>query len=149
MARNYKQGKYTPVNPKKYIGDPTNIVYRSGWEKRVFRLLDEGSNVVAWCSEEIVIPYRSPIDNKIHRYFVDVFVVAKAPDGTLVKTLIEIKPFAQTQPPVAKQGKRKDRLLAETTTYLVNQAKWKQAEAYCRQRGWSFKVLTEKDINFL
>ena len=76
MAYGYKQGFFTPRFPKKYIGDPTNIVYRSGWEKRVMQTLDENSNVLRWASEEIVIPYISPIDNRPHRYFVDFYVEA-------------------------------------------------------------------------
>ena len=59
MTRNYKQGLFSPRNPKKYMGDPTNIVYRSGWEKRVMDWADGNSNVLRWSSEEVVIPYKS------------------------------------------------------------------------------------------
>ena len=95
MAYDYKQGFFRPKHPKKYIGDPTNIVFRSGWEKRVMQSLDENLNVVRWASEEIIIPYISPIDNRPHRYFVDFYVEAKLADGSIKKMLLEVKPAAQ------------------------------------------------------
>ena len=64
MAHNYKQGFFKPQNPKKYMGDPTNIVYRSGWEKRVMDWCDANPNIKQWSSEEIVIPYKSPVDDR-------------------------------------------------------------------------------------
>lgn len=143
MARNYKQGRFIPVNPKKYMGDPTKIIYRSSWEKRFFLKLDESPNVAGWASEEVVIPYYSPVDNKMHRYFVDVLVVSK----DKVVTLIEIKPWAQTQPPKTS-GRKKSTVINEVMTYAVNQAKWDAARDYCAKKGWSFKIVTEKDINF-
>lgn len=145
MARKksrYKQGKFKPTNPGKYIGDPTNIIYRSGWELKMLKMLDTSDSVKAYASEEIVIPYISPIDNKVHRYFVDMLVVSQSNQVTL----IEIKPDAQTRPPRA--SKNKERLIQESMTYLVNQAKWKAAEAYCQKKGWLFKVVTEKTLNF-
>lgn len=143
MARKYKQGRYIPVNPKKYIGDPTNIIYRSSWEKRMFMKLDESNNVLGWNSEEIVIPYISPVDGKVHRYFVDILVVSK----NKVVTLIEVKPYAQTQPPKVS-NRKKQTVINETLTYAVNQAKWKAAEEFCSKKGWIFKIVTEKDLNF-
>ncbi len=149
MARRYKQGKFKPINPGKYIGDPTEIVYRSGWEAKLMRKLDESPSVIGWNSEEVVIPYISPVDGKAHRYFVDFLVVAKSPKGDKVITLIEVKPYDQTVPPKVGKGKRQDRLISELSTYAVNQAKWAAAEEYCKRRGWHFKVLTEKSINFI
>jgi hypothetical protein len=145
MAHNYKQGFFKPVNPKKYIGDPTNIVYRSGWEKRVMDWLDTNTNVVRWGSEEIVIPYVSPIDNKLHRYFTDFYVEAVGRDGETRKMILEVKPKAQTQEPKRPQRTTK-RYITEVMTYGVNQAKWKAAEDYCRHKGWEFKVITESDL---
>jgi len=141
----YKQGLFKPVNPKKYIGDPTNIVYRSGWEKRVMDWLDTNTNVVRWGSEEIVIPYVSPIDNKLHRYFTDFYVEAVGRDGETRKMLLEVKPKAQTQEPKRPQRTTK-RYITEVMTYGVNQAKWKAAEDYCRHKGWEFRVITESDL---
>lgn len=141
----YKQGFFKPKNPKKYRGDPTNIVYRSGWEKRVMESLDDNLNVVSWGSEEIVIPYKSPVDNRIHRYYVDFYVEAIDKSGSVKTMLLEVKPHAQTLEP--KRPKRNTRrYLTEVVTYGVNQAKWKAAEEYCSHMGWQFMILTEKEL---
>lgn len=103
---------------------------------------DLSSEVIAWASEEVIVKYLSPVDNRVHRYFIDFLVVNK--DKKV--TLIEVKPYAQTLLPEAKKGKSKARYVSEISTYMVNQAKWAAAEAYCAQKGWTFKVVTEKDI---
>lgn len=135
-------GRFAPINPKKYIGDATNITYRSMWEKKIMVKFDQSSDVIAWASEEVVIKYLSPVDQRVHRYFVDFLVVNKLKQVTL----IEIKPYAQTIPPVEKKGKHKKRLVEEICTYMVNQAKWEAARAYCAQKGWTFRVITEREI---
>jgi hypothetical protein len=145
MTHNYKQGFFKPQNPKKYIGDPTNIVFRSGWEKRVMDWLDTNRNVIRWGSEEIVIPYVSPVDNKVHRYFTDFYVEAVGRDGETRKMLLEVKPKAQTQEPKKPQRTTK-RYITEVMTYGINQAKWKAAEDFCRNKGWEFRVITETDL---
>lgn len=145
MAYDYKQGFFKPKFPKKYIGDPTNIVFRSGWERRVMQSLDENLSVLRWSSEEIVIPYISPIDNRRHRYFVDFYVEAKNPDGSIRRLLIEVKPASQTKPPQTPKRKTK-RYITEVMTWGVNEAKWKAAMEYCADRGWEFKILTEAEL---
>ena len=143
--REYKQGFFKPINPQKYRGDPTNIVYRSGWEKEVMKWLDENTNVLGWGSEEVVIPYRSPVDNRVHRYFVDFYVEAVGRDGETRKMLLEVKPDAQTQEPKRQQRKTK-RYITEVMTWGVNQAKWKAAENYCQEKGWEFRLITEREL---
>lgn len=138
------QGFFKPKNPKKYKGDPTNIVYRSRWELRFMSYLDTHDDVIQWSSEEIIVPYRSPKDNRIHRYFPDFWVKVKEPSGKIGEKLIEIKPFAQTQQPKANKNKR--RYLNEVLTYAVNTEKWKYARAYCEQRGWDFLIVTEREL---
>ena len=150
MAK-YHQGKFKPKNPSKYIGDPTNIIYRSGWELKVFMTLDNHPAVTRWGSEEIIIPYKSPIDGKWHRYFPDIYIEVTNPDGKKAVQIVEIKPAAQTQSPAISKkltpsGKVSKRYLTEVMTFGVNEAKWKAANEYCADRGWSFKVMTEKDI---
>lgn len=146
MPRAYKQGKFKPLNPHKIIGDPTDIIFRSSWEQKVFHKLDQSSSVVKWGSECIVIPYISPKDNLRHRYFPDLIVVAKGKDG-YITTMIEIKPHKQSVPPaLPKTGKPTKRYAEDLMTYLINQAKWKAAEAFCDQRGIRFVVMTEADI---
>lgn len=143
--RKYYQGFFKPINPKKYRGDPTNIVYRSGWEKKVMIWCDTNSNVVSWSSEEIVIPYVSPVDNRVHRYFVDFFVEAVGKDGETHVMLLEVKPKAQTQEPKPVKRKTK-RYITEVMTWGVNQAKWDAAEKFCKSKGWEFKLITEAEL---
>lgn len=120
-----------------------NIIFRSGWEYKFMRYLDSKDNVLEWASEEIKIPYISPVDGKVHRYHVDFYV--KIDNGRSVdKYLVEIKPYSEKFPP---QRKRKTRLLEEAQrTYAVNQAKWKAAEAFCEKHGLQFKVFTEVEL---
>ena len=141
----YKQGFFKPINPKKYMGDPTNIVFRSGWEKRVMDWCDTNLNVVRWSSEEVVIPYISPLDNRPHRYSVDFYVEAIGRDGQIRNLLLELKPDAQTQEP-KKQTRKTKRYITEAMTWGVNQAKWKAAKEYCQEKGWEFQLITEKEL---
>lgn len=140
----YYQGKYTPKVPSKYKGDPTQVFYRSSWELKFFNWCDNNNAVERWSSEEIVIPYISPVDNRVHRYFVDAMIQVNTKEG-LKTYLIEIKPDVQTRPPKAPSRKTKQ-YLTEVMTWGVNEAKWKAAERYAKDRGWEFKVLTEHDL---
>lgn len=139
------KGKFKPKYPEKYIGDPTNVIYRSLWEMRLMRYFDQHPGILKWGSEEIQIPYISPIDNRIHRYFPDFIIQTQNPDGTINTTVIEVKPHAQTKEPDRNQPKSR-RYIKEVYTWGVNQAKWKAAEEYCRDRRWQFKIMTEKEI---
>ena len=103
--------------------------------------LDTNINVLEWSSEEIIIPYLSPVDNRIHRYFPDFFV--KTPTGAVI---LEVKPHNQSVMPEKKTKRVTRKYLNEVMTYGVNQAKWKAAEEYCLDRGWKFKVITEKEL---
>ena len=89
-------GKFTPKNPQKYKGDPKNIIYRSSWEVKVMKYLDDHPGVIWWGSEELVIPYWSPVDNKKHRYFPDFVAKIKQKNGMIKTFVIEVKPEAQT-----------------------------------------------------
>jgi hypothetical protein len=147
----YYQGRFKPKNPHKYKGDPTNIIYRSGWELKLFNYLDTHPNVIKWGSEELIIPYRSPIDGRWHRYFPDVYVEQINTDGKKQTILIEVKPEAQTVPPsqnnkLTPTGKVSRRYLNEVMTYGVNDAKWKAAQEFCADRGWNFLIMTEKHL---
>ena len=136
----YHQGKFKPENPRKYKGDPSNIVYRSSWEFTMMRRLDRDKDVIAWASEELVIPYISPIDERVHRYFPD--FVYQTKEGTFV---VEIKPEAQTKQPI--KGKKKKKTYAnEVITYEINSAKWRAAKEFCEDRKLKFVILTERDL---
>jgi hypothetical protein len=142
----YYQGKFNPKNPHKYKGDPTNIIYRSSWELKVMIKFDNEPNIIWWKSEEIAIPYRSPIDGKIHRYFPDFIVQVKNKDGKLEILMIEIKPFKQTQEP-KKQKTPSKKYLKEVFTWGINSAKWSAAKEYCKDRGYKFCIFTEKELD--
>lgn len=139
------KGFFKPQNPEKYNGDPTKIVYRSSWELKFMDHLDKHKDVIAWQSEELAIPYRSPVDNKIHRYFPDFIVKRRDIHGKVAVLMIEIKPEKQTQPP-KHPGKVTKRYMTEVFTWGVNEAKWKAAKEYCLDRGWAFEVFTEKQL---
>lgn len=145
MAR-FIQGYFKPQNPQKYRGDVNNIVYRSRWEFVLFKMLDTHPDVIEWASEEIVIPYICPTDNRWHRYYPDVFIKQKNANGEIEKVLIEIKPFAETQPPKKTKHKKTKRLLYESMTYAKNRAKWMYAEAFCKKHGMRFEIITEKEL---
>jgi len=145
MARNYLQGKYTLRNPDKYVGDKNNVIYRSSWEKKAFLLLDMTPSILKWNSEDNIIHYISPIDNRTHRYFVDLTIMYKTRNGTIKKAIIEIKPETQTKPPKMKTKKTK-RYIEESMTYLVNDAKWSAARAWAKQNDFEFQIWTEKEL---
>ena len=145
MRHSKYSGIFTPLNPQKYRGDYNNITYRSSWEKKVMIWLDKKSYIHSWASEEIVVPYKSPVDGKFHRYFVDFYVQIKLENGTLISELWEVKPKKQTIEPQIKKRMTKQ-YINEVVTWGVNQAKWAAAEEYCKDRGWTFRKLTEDDL---
>ena len=139
------KGKYYPTHPEKYKGDPTGIVYRSLWERKFMVYCDKNTNVLEWASEEIAIPYRSPVDNKVHRYFPDFYMKVKETGGQVKRYIIEVKPLKQTTPPKKPKTQTKA-YIREAYEYAKNQAKWKVAREYCKDRMWEFKVVTEKEL---
>ena len=138
------KGKYTPKNPKKYKGDPTNVIYRSSWEQRVMFYLDDNPQVIWWGSEELHIPYYSPIDKKMHRYYPDFIAKVKQKNDKVMTFIIEVKPDKETKPP--KQKRKTKKFLQESATYIINQQKWKAADEFCYEHGWEFKIITEKHL---
>ena len=145
MRKRYK-GKYKIKNPNKYLGNPTNIIYRSLMERRFMEWCDSNDKCYKWSSEEVVIPYISPIDNKQHRYFPDFLI--QTSKGWF---LIEVKPLTQSRPPKKLvvenlELKKKRRYIKSVQTWLVNEAKWKAATKVCEKKGWSFQILTEKQL---
>jgi len=139
------KGKYQPAFPQKYKGNSQNIVYRSLWERKFMVYCDTNENILEWFSEEIAVPYRSPIDNKIHRYFPDFYIKVKESNGQIKKYIIEIKPKKQTIEPIPQKKKTKG-YIYEVYEYVKNQAKWKAAEEWCADKGYEFKIFTEDDL---
>jgi hypothetical protein len=138
-------GKFRPSNIQKYRGDHLNIIYRSLWERKFMVYCDKNENILEWGSEEIVIPYRSPLDGRIHRYFPDFYIKVRESTGKIQKYIIEIKPKKQCIEP-QKQKKHTKTYIREVTEYAKNQAKWKAASEYCKDRLLQFKVLTEDHL---
>jgi hypothetical protein len=142
MSTKYRQGIFTPVNKDKFLG--STAIYRSGLELKFMRFCDNNPNVIKWGSENVIIPYISPLDGRAHKYYVDNFVIIK--EGSVVKKyLIEIKPSKQTLPPETKY-KKKQHLIYEQSMYIKNQAKWQAAREFCKKKGLDFLILTEKHL---
>lgn len=146
------KGFFKPLHPEKYKGDPQNIIYRSSWERKLLHYLDECPSVLAYASEEIVIPYRDPFNpNKTRRYFVDFYVEIQTKDG-VKKILVEVKPMEQTVPPnIAKKnatptGRVSRRYANAMKRYMINEAKWEAARSFAKKHNMEFKIMTEYDL---
>ena len=139
------KGKYQPSFPRKYKGDSSNIVYRSLWERKFMVYCDKNENILEWGSEEIALPYRSPIDNRVHRYFPDFYIKVKENNGRIKKMIVEIKPLRQCIEPKVQKKKTKGYIF-EVVEYAKNQAKWEAAREWCLDRGYEVKVLTENEL---
>ncbi len=142
---NTLKGKYIPKNSVKYRGDYRNIIYRSSWELKFMKYCDGNPNILEWGSEEIIIPYRSPLDNRIHRYFVDFYIKVRDVNGNIQKYLIEVKPKKQTREPKVQQRMTK-KYIYEVTEYAKNQAKWTAAKEFCDDRNYKFMLITEDEL---
>ena len=140
MAKSYR-GLFRPNNPKKYVGNTKQIVYRSLLERRFMRYCDLNDDILYWASEELPVRYYNPLDKKYHRYFPD-FVVKTVNND---KYMIEIKPSRQVTKPKPPKKKTKS-YMRESFEYIKNQAKWQAAKSYCDDNGMQFKVITEKDL---
>lgn len=143
--KNTYKGLYRVDNPLKYRGDTAQVVWRSTWELRFMKWCDHNSSVLEWGSETIIIPYVSPLDKRVHRYFVDFYIKVQNKHNQIQKYLIEIKPERFTKPPV-KPKRMTKKFLDEVFQYGVNEAKWKAAFEYCSDRNMKFMILTEKDL---
>lgn len=138
MSR-FAQGKYTLKNPEKYVGTKTPT-YRSSWEFAFMRFCDEHPSVNKWASEAIKIPYRNPLTGRQTVYVPDFFIAYSDKGGKQRVELIEVKPTNQT----IKEKLGRSR--ANQAAWIVNQAKWEAARAYCKQKGIFFRVINETDI---
>jgi len=136
---------YHPSFPKKYKGDANNIICRSSWERKFCRWCDLSESVLEWGSEEFWIPYLSPVDNRVHRYFPDFIIKIKEDTGKIKTYVIEVKPKKQTLPPKTPKRQTKS-YLYECKTYAVNQAKWKETKEWFDDRLIEFKIITEDDL---
>ena len=144
----FKQGIYIPHNKGKYRGKDYPR-YLSSWELKLFRFCDYNHDVVEWGSENIIIPYLNPIDNRVHNYIVDAVIKLKTSSG-IKKFLVEVKPYKQTIKPATrttKTNKVPKSLLYEQLNYIKNTAKWESAKKWCAKRGFEFTILTKHQLN--
>ena len=144
MAESIKS-RYKPLNPKKYQGNPNNIICRSSWERKFCMWADRKDNVVSWASEEINIPYISPKDNRVHKYYTDFLIKVKESNNRIKTYVVEVKPKKQTMPP-KKRSRITKSYIYECQTYAVNQAKWKAASEFCKDNRIEFKIITEQEL---
>ena len=141
------KGRYFPTNPKKYRGNPNQIIYRSLWERKVMVYCDKNDAIIEWGSEEVIVPYLSPMDGKIHRYFPDFYMKVRQADGSTKKFIIEVKPKSQCKQPIKNPKRRTTKWFNEVKTFAINQAKWKYAKEFCEDKGMEFKIFTEDHFN--
>ena len=140
-------GKYIPSNPKKYRGNYNQIIYRSLWERKLMVYCDNNEKVLEWGSEEVVIPYVSQWDNRIHRYFPDFYMKVRQANGSIKKFIIEVKPKHQCKPPPKNPKRKTKQWFNSVRTWTINEAKWKSANEFCLDNGMEFKILTEDHLN--
>ena len=107
---------------------------------------DLNESIQQWQSEEFWIPYISPIDNRMHRYFPDFFIKYNDKTGKLRTMVIEIKPKKQVAKPNTNPKRRTKAWANSVKTWMVNQAKWKAAKEFCADRNYEFKIMTEDDL---
>jgi len=147
--KRYKQGYYTPENPKKYVGEKDNIFFRSGWELKLMIFLDRNAHVTQWASEPFAIKYINKLTKKQHRYFIDFWAVVSGK-----KVLIEVKPSKEVQKPnpisesKVNYKKLKNYNIA-CETYIRNISKWEAAINFCKTNNMIFKIFTENDFKKL
>lgn len=142
----FKQGIFVPKNASKFIGK--YAIFRSSYEQRFFIWADNNPNILEWGSENVVIPYKSPLDGKHHRYYLDCYIVIKE-GNNISKYLIEIKPYNQTQPPKPSKRKKQKTILYENAQYAVNKAKWDAAQLYAASKDAEFLLITERELSKL
>lgn len=136
--------RYKPINPTKYVGNVNEIIMRSSWESKMAFWLDTTPSILKWGSEIKAIPYYSRVDGRVRRYFPDFWLIAKQPDGSEKKYIVEIKPNAQTKPPRKTQNQEAYREAMET--WIKNQDKWEAAKAFANKNGFTFMVMDEHSL---
>ena len=141
------KGKYRPNNPKKYKGNPSQVIYRSLWERKFMVYCDTNDNVLEWGSETVIIPYVSPWDGKVHRYFPDFIIKAKQTNGKTKNFIIEVKPKYQCKSPPENPKRKTKKWFNDVKNWTINHAKWKHANEFCIDNGMEFKILTEDQLN--
>lgn len=141
----FVQGKFRCEHPEKYIGDVNSVTFRSSWERVMMQRFDSDPSITFWQSEEMIIPYRSPVDGRMHRYILDFCFWANTADGQK-KFMVEVKPKSQTKPPVRRPTETDYSYQEKVKQWLVNQAKWEAAKKQAEFEGCQFIIMTEEQI---
>lgn len=141
----YIQGKFVPTEIHKYKGNPNNIFFRSLWEYHLFQWLDKSKSVIEWGSETVVVPYVSPIDKKLHRYYIDLYAKIIDKDGVVRKYLIEVKPYKETVKPKTL-NENSAKYNKSIIRFYQNLAKWQAASEFAEKNGMKFILLTEREL---
>jgi hypothetical protein len=142
------KGQYVIKNPKKYMGNANNVIYRSSWELLVFRFLDTKPSVLSWCSEGIQIPYYNPFTKRQTVYIPDLLIVFEV-KGKRWAEMVEIKPLKEVPGVMAEDAKMKKLSTKDKAAQVLNAAKWQAAMAFCKKRGIRFRIMTERDLGFI
>ena len=135
----FAQGVYQVQNKQKYVGKHAPH-YRSGWELVFCRFCDLNENILHWASEAIAIPYIHPLTGKRSTYIPDFFVVYRNKNGQQIAEVVEIKPKKQSLIESKITDSRNRAVVA------VNHAKWASATQWCKQKGYTFRVINEDQI---
>tara|TARA_B110000503_G_C7154323_1_gene416620 strand:- start:1005 stop:1442 length:438 start_codon:yes stop_codon:yes gene_type:complete len=135
----FAQGRFTLKNPAKYAGNKTPT-YRSSWEFAFMKMCDENPAITQWASEAIRIPYKNPLSGKNTIYVPDFFIAYADAQGSQHVELIEVKPANQTFREQLGNSR------ANQAHYVINQAKWGAARAWCKQKNITFRVINEGDM---
>lgn len=146
----YHQGIYTPINPEKCL-NKNLIEFRSGLEYKYLFKIDKSPNIIRWGSETLRISYYNPVKKRTCQYWTDLYLEVKDGDETK-KLIVEIKPekeikaITESKAPKMTKNKKRSTYLYECKMFVINDSKWKAADAYCKQRGWQFITISEKDL---
>lgn len=121
------------------------IQYKSALERIAFRYADLNPKIKFFSIEPFNIPYIKPLDNKPHRYFIDMYIEFI----TGQKFIIEIKSSSEVRKPYKPKtmNERTAKQYKESIeTYIVNCAKWKSAEEFAKHKQMKFIILTEQHL---
>jgi hypothetical protein len=104
------------------------------------RFCDNNPAVIHWASEAVHIPYRNPFTNRNTIYVPDFLIIYQNKAGERIGELIEIKPGKQTTLEAAGNSPR------DQAAAVLNMYKWQAANAWAKDQGLRFRVVTESDM---
>lgn len=124
-----KRKKKSHYHTGSYTSSKTGKVYeyRSGWEEKYMRWLDQNPDVLTWSYEELLIQYISNLKTRrVRKYIPDFCVEYKS--GR--KVIVEIKP-------------------ADKVDAITNKKKFRFAENWCQTNKHDFEIVTEHELKGL